>query len=456
MTDTSQLIPNQLALTSDVMFSLKPSSVRGRSYRASIPATNKSVFTPLDTAIFYLPCGRRNTYIDPTQSYLRYTVRNNDTTNAMYFDNTATSVLNRLDVFHASNLLESVQQLNVLYSYLFDMNITGSQKSGLSSMLGTNVTMNSRAGIQLPAANATAPSQYTACIPILSGVFGLGSDKMVPVGMLNDDIRVEISFESQTVGMVATNGAQAAWSIIDIQMELCFVELSDEGENMVRSVSSPENPIYLHGNTWRHFVSSLPANTSGQVSYLVPARFASLKQLVVCPRRAADTTSITSYSVSSRINPNFSFYNWRIGSALIPSKPIYLENVNTTGGYAEVFAELQRSLHSLDNAANASALNFTYFNVCDNVATNLANTGVVAAQASGSTAWQNAFCIGQETELFAQRNDTLMSGMNTLSSQIFFEATINNAIGANSYILDYYAQYDHILCIEDGIMSVRF
>ena len=108
-TDTSQLLPNSVAVSSDCLYNLKPSSVRARAYRASIPTSNKSVFTPGDLAIFYIPGGRRNTYLDPTQTYIRYTVRNNDTTvsanNFIEFDGSGASVINRIDIYHGSNLL---------------------------------------------------------------------------------------------------------------------------------------------------------------------------------------------------------------------------------------------------------------------------------------------------------------------------------------------------------------
>jgi hypothetical protein len=55
MTDTNYLIPNQTALSSDCLYNLKPSSVHARSYRASIPSSNKSLFIPLDVGIFYVP-----------------------------------------------------------------------------------------------------------------------------------------------------------------------------------------------------------------------------------------------------------------------------------------------------------------------------------------------------------------------------------------------------------------
>jgi hypothetical protein len=46
--------------------------------------------------------------------------------------------------------------------------------------------------------------------------------------------------------------------------------------------------------------------------------------------------------------------------------------------------------------------------------------------------------------------------MNTLSQQVFFECQINNATGNVTYTLDFFAQHDFILTLEQGILSSRF
>ena len=112
MTDAATLlIPNQLAVSSDCLYNLKPSSVRARSYRASIPSSNKSTFSPGDTIIAYIPGGRKNCYLDPQQSYVRFTVKNNDTTasQTMTIDNLASCFINRLDTYHSGNLIDTIQ-----------------------------------------------------------------------------------------------------------------------------------------------------------------------------------------------------------------------------------------------------------------------------------------------------------------------------------------------------------
>lgn len=433
----------------------------------------------------YIPGGRRNTYLDPQQSYIRYTIKNNDTSVAststvpggMYLDNNGACVINRLDVFHASNLLESIQSYNQLMTIMLDTNINSAQKLGLSSAYGTASTVQAGADISRKgafingtyytgSASASATGQLTICMPVISGVFGLSADKMLPIGKLNDDIRLEFTFEQQNVAVVyQTTSASTSWTITDVQLELAIVELSDEGESMVNSVISPSHPIYLHGNSYRHYTSTLAASTSGGVSVLVPARFGSLKSLFVCPRRAVETAGTylpTSYTLSSRINPNFAQYWWRVGSALLPAKYVTLENAQTTGGYAEAFMELQKAFHSVSTPANASVLPASIYNVSD-AATILiaAQTGVNVAKggtdvATSNTSYLNGFLIGQELESFANRSDILLSGYNTLSQQVFFEAQINNATSANSYTLNIFANYDHILVLDQGILSVRF
>lgn len=499
MTDSSTLLPNVIGISSDCQYNLKPSAVRSRSYRSSIAPTNKSSFNPSDTAIMYISGGRRNTYLDTTQSYIRFSIKNNDTTSstgigangAFLLDNNASCVINRLDIFHASNLIETIQNYNQLMTVLLDTNINSAQKLGLSTAYGTSSSNGgtattflgvggndtSRQGeiiygtawntlVATPATTTAANQVKTFCMPIISGTIGLGAEKFLPLGKLNDDIRCEFTFETQNAAVVyQKSSATASWTIVDFQLEMCIVELSDEGQAMVDQYTSPEMPIYIHGNSWRSYTSNLPSGQIGGQSFLVPARFGSLKTIFVCPRRSTEIADLQSYSLSSRINPNFAQYWWRIGSALLPAKYVVLEG-NSTGGYAEAFMELQKTFHSVSSPENASVLPSGYYNVADSGTTLTSANGSasaitvlttgVNAPSTGANSYKNGFLIGQELESFALRSDVLLSGYNTLSQQIFFEAQINNPGPTAAYTLNFFAGFDQIIVIENGIMSVRF
>jgi len=451
MTDSSSLLQNRTSVTSDLQYNLKPSSGRGRAYRASILPTNASTFQPSSTTILYVPCGRRGTFLDPQQSYIKFTLLNNDATNALNFDDGGWSPINRIDIFHGSNLLESVQQANVLYSFLYDFETNASQRAGLSCLSGLHPTQ-PRQGLDI-----AASAGVTVALPLLSGVIGMGLDKYLPVCALADDIRVEITWEAQTQGMVYA-AAGTAWSITGVELELTYIELQDESLAIVNSESPLNGTLFLHGNSWRHYVSTLPTGTSGVYSTLVPARQASLKSLVVCPRRATEIALATAYSLSSRINPNFANYWFRIGANLIPQKYVQLINSNgTIRSFAEAYMEIQKMFHSMNHPEFSGCFPFSGFNIADNASADTSvGGGGVKVPNTGSTSYGNCFAIGQNLETYSQKDDVIINGLNTLSSQIFFEANINTATTA-SYTLDFYANFDQILVKDEtGILSVRF
>jgi hypothetical protein len=375
------------------------------------------------------------------------TIKNPSAAIPFSFDVSAFSIINRIDIFHGGNLLETIQNYNLLATYICDMQTSLSSKYGLGNMFGFDNTGGTRSGRDIPVSGV-----FTACLPIFSGVCGVLSDKMLPLGLLADDIRLEITFESSTLGIVG--GVGASYSILDFQLELTIVELSDEGENMVRSnYSYPETPLYLHGSSWRHYTSTLPALSAGGFSTLVPARFASLKQIALLPRRSVEIADYASHSIGSRVNPNFQYYWFRIGSAIIPSKAVTLEGTNT-GGYAEAYAELLKAWHDLHTTSSVNTLGLEY-SVADVAVANCPQVAVTTN--IGGNSYKNGFAIAQELESFSQRSDVLLSGMNTLNSQIFFETNIGTALAAasGSYTLNFFAWYDHILVLDRGILSVK-
>jgi hypothetical protein len=123
-----------------------------------------------------------------------------------------------------------------------------SNHMGFSSSVSTSVIRN---GAQLPvAAAANTPSKLTFCLPVLSGVWGMLLDKMLPVGALNDDIRIEITWEQQLLGVVYnTLTAPTAWSISGVELELCYIELADDSMQIINGVSPLNGDLYLHGKS---------------------------------------------------------------------------------------------------------------------------------------------------------------------------------------------------------------
>ena len=297
-------------------------------------------------------------------------------------------------------------------------------RSAASGNLGTADLLSGASDFRI-GAKVMGGDKFTTCMPVLSGVFGMLAEKCLPLS-LNDDIRIEISLESNDAAVCyaaayATNGG---WTIINVELEAQIIELQHEGMDMINSVTPPDQPIYLHSSRYSHTTATVPKDSTGVNTFLVPARYASLKSLWCLPRRSTEIVSALAYSLSSRINPNFQTWYWRVGSLLIPQKPITISNASTTGSYAEGCIECIKAIHGLNNANYGSTIGITQYQVAD-AADALDGDGAlgtysVLAPNTAANSYKNAFIIGQELEVFSGRNDTLLGGMNTLGSQIFF------------------------------------
>jgi hypothetical protein len=440
-TDNSGILSmNPMGVSSDLQYAMKPSSVRSRVYRHNIVSQNKQKYDPLDTVTFYIPGGRRNTFLIPDQSYLRMTITNNSTdANGSAKLENGYAVLSHCEVYHGSNKIDDINEYGRLATTLLDFTLSGSERYGLSSMLGCETSGNVRVGRDLSnvaVAGTIGTNSYTVCLPLI-GVIGTGSSKMIPVGLLADDIRVDFTLSSLVEGLV-TSATNPAWQVVQPELVCTILEVSDEGMAIINSQMT--NPLFINVESYRYTNLTLPVNGSagGTFTGLVPLRFASLKSIWVAPQRT-DNNDKDDYTISARINPAISEYQFRIGSALVPQKPVQLVNSNTTYGYAEGFAEVQKALSALSSPQLDSSVPADYYLV--------SNTG-------NTDKWKNGFAIAQQLSSFPNRNDTLLSGVNTLSSQVFFECKYD--VTNSNFTLHIWGHHDQLLVLENGILSARF
>jgi hypothetical protein len=491
MSDPSAIqLPVNQALTSDMLLGLKPSAPKSRSYRISVAPLNKNVFQPGDQMIFELPTGRRGTWLDQTQSYIKFSVQCSSAAAAqalaggsgVHTENSAYSFIQRLDIYNSSNLLETINEYGQLANFLMDCSLTQSDKAGLSPLLGTNpnnYSTNQSAAIAqwsnlatpfvagdrsgLPMASTigfvagTIP--YTFCLPVLSGVVGVNSSKMLPVGQIVNPIRCEFYLANNDdaifYGLAA---AGATWQLVNVEFCVCYVELQDDSLDMR---AGPGEAQYISTTTYRQSPVSIPAATNGEFTAMLPFRCSSLNALYGRFRNGAafvqGANGTAGYRKSSSINPNFSQYYFRIGSSMYPNKPVYLQGTGTTGTGSEGFAELLKSFHALSSSIGNTAITFKSYNVAQ--AASLGWAQAYAPVAKAATAVPdtsgNAFAIGLELQTFSNRSDTILSGISTLNSQVFFTATCSAAVGVD-FVADFFAQMDMILVLVDGILTAKF
>jgi hypothetical protein len=261
---------------------------------------------------------------------------------------------------------------------------------------------------------------------------------------------MEIVVADAKRGMVSQLGG-SNWSIISFELVATIIELTDEGESVVESVSPRNAPLYLHSNSWAHNIGQITG--PGQNSLLIPFRYASLKSIVAIPRRNTEIIDIASYSLSSRINPQIDSYQFRIGGSVVPNKQVYLNNTNNTGAYAEAFSEVLRAWHSLATPDACSSLRADYYNVNDAAITST----TVSGPSTGANSHKNGFTIAQELEVFSNRASVLLSGINTLGMNCYFDSYITALSLTATYNVDFFGNFDLILYLDPitGVMSPK-
>ena len=494
------LLPIHQALTSDMLLGLKPSAPKSRSYRISCAPMNGSKFNGGDQMIFELPTGRKGTWLDQSQSYLKFSVQCTANaacaagvaTGGIYIENTAYSFIQRLDIYNSSNLLETINEYGQLANFLIDTSLTQSDKAGLSTLIGSNPNDNiqssipigqagqwptnaitpvvsvevqragDRSGMSLAAVAVAGGYQaaipYTFCLPLLSGVVGINSSKMLPVGKLNAPIRCEFYLSTNDDAVYhGVTGVGCVWNIVNAEFDVCYVELQDDSLDAPLAQGEQE---YISTITYRQASTIMPAGTTGEFTQLVPFRCASLNAIYARFRpytsAVQGATATAAYRKSCSVNPNLSSFYWRIGSSIYPNKPIYLVNGTTVGTGAEGFAELLKSFHALSSSTGNTTLNYGQYNVAQNAIQGwAANVGLGMINATATGNHYNAFAVGLELQSFSNRSDTILSGISTLNSQVYFTGTTYAAAGLQSTI-DFFSQMDMILVLQDGVMSAKF
>ena len=130
-------------------------------------------------------------------------------------------------------------------------------------------------------------------------------------------------------------------------------------------------------------------------------------------------------------------YCFKVGSSQVP--PVRVKCLNSS--FTEPFMELLKSLHLLGTLQTRGSHTAALYGAQDPTSVNdLTPT----------------FLIGQDFDSFAHKSGELLQGYNTKNSDIYFSATYAANGVATAGTNDFYALYDVILHIENGIMTASY
>ena len=289
------------ALSSSLNFtpsSLKSKSLGSRSFKVSISPQNGTTFTGLQKCSFQLPAMSR-TYVDLRTAYVRGKIRvvNATNTSVDYLDTNIYSVIDRLEVSVANQVIDNIPSYNVLLSAMRSMS---------NSVLNSNIVAYDML------LNGGDPSIPNLSQPIgvagdgirdfafpLPSVGILGCDKYLPCDVAEN---LTITFHLADFRDALLQGNTNATSNYELsEMELIIpraVELSAESQALLDSSVGSVGYVFDYEAVETNIFNKT-ANTL-QVNQTLGTRVSALSRMLVCLRNSNNLQNTSQLSISNR------------------------------------------------------------------------------------------------------------------------------------------------------------
>ena len=490
------MLPKQLKYGSKV------ESAPAKSSRVNIaPNNGTSGYNLGDTIIFNIPT-RQNLVLVPNESYLKFDLNAFTATgaNAMRWDSCgAHGLIQRIRIFHGSNLLQDIDNYNLLTKMLYDIQVPGDATYGKLNVLAGTRSDLVVAPILNPTTAATFPTFANTDGATMSTTFNLGISSLtaLSVNQINsgDLIKAGAGTNTITGGPSASNtyclnlncllGTLCtqnyfplfACTSVPLRMEITlvsdlskamncttlptayptgllsnveyianFIELGDSAMELVSGSLNGE-PLQFVVPDYRNYQFSyalaLGSTSSTQVSMAIPAKFSSLKSLFVTIRDQG-TGALTYFPLSS-VTTGLVDYQFRIGSSIFPPKA-----VNT---YPEMFSEVLKAIGSMSDLNTQPSIDKFAYSLVNSLT---ANAGSITEINPISSITSGSFYIGIDLENYINADKTnIFAGWNSNTDDIFAIMNFNSPSAINVRF-DAFAMFDTCIVFENGTSYVRF
>ena len=438
-----------MSLPKQCLYTNKIESSYAKNYNSNIASVNGTEFNLGETIIFNIPTGYNN-LMSAKDSVFKF----NFNCKAPAAIPTTVSFLNRcgafgciqrLRIFHGSVLLSDIDNYNVLMDLLINAQLSTDIVGGKFSILcgtGINTGYNMLAPTHTyrPVLANDAEFSLPVCLPLMS-ILTLSNNYVPLFAMMGSPIRIEIQLVSSLLQVVGCNNGQVIPSVTrkfvdNVELICNIMELSDSGMSIIKNAIG-NAPLQWVTQDYRNYAfNAALQNAVTQVSVPISAKFNSLNSLFFTFRTQANASGLATFSATESCNYNLAEYFFRIGSKTLPYKP-----PNT---YPEMFSELLRAIGSVSDVNMESNISYTSF-------------VKVLPDATAATSVYGSFYVGIDLESYSSAPlDTVYSGLNTSTDDIFANFRFNANAGAPNVRIDTFAMYDVLILIENGQCQVQY
>ncbi len=410
-----------MATVSDsLVYAPRPSAVQGTKMRQNLPPYNVSTALPGQVVMFNIPCGRRGQFLSTRQSYLKFQVNNLGAVagDTIQFDYTVNSLISRLEIYHGSNLLESIHEYGLLSHIWHDLQQSSDEQFNSGSLLEGSSMSSARTGAVLDGGTSRV---FT--VQLFSGILGCLMDKYLPVGELQGDLRLEITLANAPDGVI-TAATDPLWSLSEMELMLEYIELNSEAARMISQQNS--NGYFISFDSFHNYASTLESGATN-MNVLIPARYSALKTLFTVTRKQSHIASKTAKTITGRENMFGETGQWyySIGGKPTPATPVKKNG--------ESYAELLKSIHQLGCIGAPTMIDYTSW-----------------TQTSDGT-----YIISTDLEYLHGKSKLASNGVNTLSANTHLIGNLAGSL-ASPVRLDTFAHHESILIIQNGLAMVQF
>ena len=469
-------------LPKNLAYGSKVESASARSYRTNIqPQNGTGDYKAGETIIINIPTRNNLVYV-PSESYLKFT--HTVTVGAaasLYtrFDSCgAHGLIQRIRVFHGSNLLSDIDNYGLLSKILFDLqvptdstygkyNILAGTRNDLTVSFPTFTDANVAVGalisaLVLPAVQTNSGYRMntastasggtltqTFCLNLITLAGSLCKDKYFPLfACTSAPLRVEIQLvPTLQAGMCIETASTFALSNVEYIAQM--IELSDNAMNIIRE-SQNGQPLQFVNPDYRNYQYNFSlGQATTQLTMPIPAKFSSLKSIFVTARDTAASGVLTYFPYSCN-KFKISSYFFRIGATVMPSK--------VPDSVAEMFSECVKAIGSMSDLNHQPSIELSSYTQ-DNPAANAKDASVALTPAyfTVSNVNSGSFFVGLDLENYANADKgSIFSGYNTNTDDIYFIPTYAAQAAATNTRFDAFAMFDTVLVFENGTVYVKY
>ena len=456
-------------LPKNLKYGSKVESAYARSYRTNIAPQNGTSYGLGDNIIINIPT-RNNLVLVPSESYLKFnfTINNTSGSASSYrLDSVGMHALvQRIRIFHGSNLLQDIDNYGLLAKMLFDLQMPTDACYGKQNILtgcrsDLNVTLPATSGtyvqselnaVKLSAnqinsgillgsatANNASTSTKSFALNLVSLIGSLCPNNYIPLfAATSAPLRVEIQLVDSIAKLCACTSATGTISMTSVEYVANFIELGDNAISMIYD-SLQGSPLQFVVPDYRNyqFSYSLVQNVQTGVNIPIPAKFSSLKSLFVMCRDQG--TGAATYFPLSTVTKGLINYYFRVGSTIMQSKAV--------DDYVQCFAEVTKAIGSISDINHQPSIEYTSYSLTDSVANGHTDHSVESGR----------FYIGLDLENYASADkSSIFAGYNSNTDDIYAVLTHTNTSSTATVRYDAFALFDEVIVFENNTAYVKF